>query len=143
MDNSGLKAGDNMALKKTITDTKGITTEYHMIDSLKVMCDRIEVTLKSYTAESYRLLEKEIEDNKVLQEELQQQILDEYNKAEPDLELINSLNEQITSLKIVSKDYSVGSFKYRIPFSKEDSLSYTDIYEQLKTESTFADAEDC
>lgn len=131
-----------MALKKAITNSKGVTTEYHMIAGLKVT-DRIEVALKSYTTESYRLLEKEIEDNKALQQELQQQVLEESVKENPDQELLDSLNQQIASLNIVSKDYSVDNMSHRIPFDKEDDISYKAIYEKLKTEAIFEGAEDC
>lgn len=132
-----------MALKIAIKNDKGITTEYHMISEMVVMADRIQVKLKSYTDAGYRQLEKDVLDNMALKEELEQQVLEEMVKEEPDETVINAINEQIAALDIVQKDYSVDSFNYRIPFSKEDDISYTAIYEKLKEEATFADAEDC
>lgn len=132
-----------MALKKAFTNEKGITTEYHMIAGLKVT-DRIEVVLKSYIDESYRLQEKVIEDNICKVEELQQQALEASVQEEIDFELIESINEEIASIDTVLKDYSAYLTKYKLPFNKEvDDISYATIYEKLKSEAKFASAEDC
>lgn len=131
-----------MALKKIFKNDKGITTEYHMIAGLKVT-DRIEVVLKSYTDESYRQLEKDILENIAKKAELEQQLLEESVKEEPNEEVLASISLQMAALDIEQKDYSVGTINYRIPFSKEDDISFSSIYEKLKTEATFADAEDC
>lgn len=132
-----------MALKKAITDRRGITTEYHMIEGLKVMSDRVEVTFKSYISEEYREKEKAIAENLLIKAELEQQLLEESVKEEPDEELIAALNQQIESLDTEQKDCSVGTMTYRIPFDKEKNLSFTDIYKWLRKEATFADAVDC
>lgn len=132
-----------MALKKIFRSGNGITTEYHMISALTIT-DRVEVKLKSYTNEGYRKMEKAIEDNRVLKAELEQQVLEESVKEEPDQELIHGLKEQIASLNVVSEDYSVSTFSYKMPFDKKtDGISYEEIYNKLKQEDTFADAEDC
>lgn len=132
-----------MALKKAITDVKGVTTEYHMIDGIKVMADRLEVTFKSYISEEYREKEKAITENILIKAELEQQLLEESVKEEPDEELIEALNQQIASLDTEQKDYSAGIMTYRIPFNKEENLSFKDIYKWLRKEATFADAVDC
>lgn len=137
------KAGDNMALKKAITDTKGITTEYHMIDGIQVMADRIEVTFKSYISEEYREKEKAITDNLLIKADLEKQLLEASVAEEPDEELIEALNQQIASLDTEQKDCSVGTMRYRIPFDKEKNISFKDIYKWLRKEATFADAVDC
>ena len=49
-----------MALEKELINGKGVKTAYHRIDSIS-MVDGIEVTVKSYTDESYRQQEKERE----------------------------------------------------------------------------------
>lgn len=131
-----------MALKKIRTNKKGIVSTYHMIAAIKVT-DRIEVAIKSYTEESYRQLEKTIAENQSLRQKLEEQLLKEVVKENPDQELINSLNQQINSIDVESKDYSVDIMNYRMPFNKEDVLSYSAIYEKLKTEAIFAGAEDC
>lgn len=132
-----------MALKKAITDAKGITTEYHMIDGIQVMSDRIEVTFKSYINEEYREKEKAITENLLIKADLEQQLLEESVKEEPDEELIEALNQQTASLDIEQKDCSVGTMRYRIPFDKEKNISFKDIYKWLRKEATFADAVDC
>ena len=132
-----------MALKKAIQDTRGITTEYHMIDGMKVMADRVEVTFKSYISEEYREKEKAIDNNLLIKADLEQQLLEESVKEEVDEELIEALNQQIASLDTEQKDYSAGTMTYRIPFNKEENLSFKDIYKWLRKEATFADAVDC
>ena len=132
-----------MALKKAITDAKGITTEYHMIDGIKVMADRVEVTFKSYISEEYREKEKAITDNLLIKADLEQQLLEASVAEEPDEELIEALNQQIASLDTEQKDCSVGTMRYRIPFDKEKNISFKDIYKWLRKEATFADAVDC
>ena len=47
-----------MALEKELINGKGVKTTYHRIDSIS-MVDGIEITVKSYTDESYRQQEKE------------------------------------------------------------------------------------
>lgn len=131
-----------MALKKLFINEKGIATEYHMIAGLKVT-DRIEVVLKSYTDASYRQLEKDILENIAKKAELEQLLLEESAREEPDAEVLASISEQMAALDTELKDYSVGTMKYKIPFDKNDDISFTSIYEKLKTEATFADAEDC
>lgn len=131
-----------MALKKIFKNDKGITTEYHMISGLKIT-DRIEVVLKSYTDESYRQLEKDILENIAKKAELEQQLLEESVKEEPDEEVLASISLQMVALDVEKKDYSVGTINYRMPFNKEEDISFSAIYEKLKEEATFADAEDC
>ena len=48
-----------MALEKELINGKGVKTTYHRIDSIS-MVDGIEVTVKSYTDESYR--QKEVKE---------------------------------------------------------------------------------
>lgn len=131
-----------MALKIAITDKKGIVAEYHMIYALKVT-DRIEVTLKSYVNESYRQLEKDILDNITKKAELEQQLSAELTKETVDVNLINSIRYEMAELDTEMKDFAVGTMNYRIPFDKEDNISFTSIYEKLKKEATFEGSEDC
>ena len=134
---SELFRGEIMALKKEITNEKGITSKYHMISMFVAYEDRIDLEIKSYADTSYRLEEKQIEENKDLAEKLRQQILEEEVKEEPDLELINNINQRIAELDLEPKDYNIGKMNYRIPFSKLDTISYANMYEKLKSEALF------
>lgn len=131
-----------MALRIKRINAKGIASEYHMIAALRVT-DRIEVIIKSYTEERYRLLEKTVDDNLKLQQELEQRLYSESIKENPDQELIDTFNHQIKSLDINSRDYAVDVINYKIPFNKEDDISYSAIYDKLKKEAIFEGAEDC
>lgn len=131
-----------MALRKTIIDSRGISSTYHKISSLEIT-DRITVTLKSYADETYRMREKTIADNIAMKESLQKQLIDETVKEESDEALIQSINSWIESLDTTQVDYSVGSMTYKLPFKVEDEISFRAIYETLKKEASFSDAEDC
>lgn len=131
-----------MALKITITDDKGITTKYHKIASVTIT-DRIAVTLKSYADESYRKKEKQAKDNAAEKERISMQIVEEQVKEEPDQALIASLTAEAEALNTEVADCSVGSMVYKLPFSSEDEISFKAIYEALKKEASFSDAEDC
>lgn len=131
-----------MALRKTIIDSRGIASTYHKISALEIT-DRITVTLKSYANETYRDKEKEVSENILLKESLLMQIISEEVKESPDMLLIQSLNNQIEALDTTQVDYSVGSMTYKLPFKVEDEISFRAIYESLKKEASFSDAEDC
>ena len=62
-----------MALEKELINGKGVKTTYHRIDSIS-MVDGIEVTVKSYTDESYRQQEKERESLIERQKEVKEQL---------------------------------------------------------------------
>ena len=72
-----------MALEKELINGKGVKTTYHRIDSIS-MVDGIEVTVKSYTDESYRQQEKEreslIERQKEVKEQLEAEMADVYKR---------------------------------------------------------------
>ena len=70
-----------MALEKELINGKGVKTTYHRIDSIS-MVDGIEVTVKSYTDESYRQQEKEREALIKRQEEVKEQLEAEMAKRE-------------------------------------------------------------
>lgn len=69
-----------MALEKELINGKGVKTTYHRIDSIS-MVDGIEVTVKSYTDESYRQQEKEREALIKRQEEVKEQLEAEMAKT--------------------------------------------------------------
>ena len=70
-----------MALEKELINGKGVKTTYHRIDSIS-MVDGIEVTVKSYTDESYRQQEKERESLIERQKEVKEQLEEEMAKRE-------------------------------------------------------------
>ena len=131
-----------MALKLKITNRKGITTNYHRISALEVT-DRIVVTLASYVSKDYRDSEKKIQENLRLKEELEKQIIDEQVKEDPDMLKIMELQARVNSLDLVPKENVASSMRYTVPFDVEDDISFKSIYEQLKQEEVFKDAEDC
>jgi len=59
-----------MALSKTIVDDKGQITQYHKISAVGIIYidgqERIDLNIASYANEDYRLTEKEVGLNKVL-----------------------------------------------------------------------------
>ena len=69
-----------MALEKELINGKGVKTTYHRIDSIS-MVDGIEVTVKSYTDESYRQQEKERESLIERQKEVKEQLEEEMAKC--------------------------------------------------------------
>ena len=69
-----------MALEKELINGKGVKTTYHRIDSIS-MVDGIEVTVKSYTDESYRQQEKERESLIERQKEVKEQLEAEMAKT--------------------------------------------------------------
>lgn len=131
-----------MALKKVIIDDKGIISEYHMISEMQTT-DKLNVKIKSYTAESFRNIEKKRESDDIVGKKIMQQHIEEMQKEHPNFELISSLEKQMAELNIEKVDYSVGAHTIVIPFDKTDNLSYENIYQKLKLEPIFAGAEDC
>ena len=133
-----------MALNCELTDTKGITTKYHKIQSINIT-DCIRVTLASYSDESFREEEKKIKKNKEKKKDLQDKLCYEKTKDQDEKtkEKIEKLSEEIESLPINEVDNVVNQFDYVIPLSDTDSFSFSSIYEQLKKEDKFKDATDC
>ena len=131
-----------MALRKTIINEKGIASEYHMIAEIQTT-DKLNVKIKSYTAESFRNIEKKREADDIVGKKIMQQHIEEMRKEKPDFELIASLEKQMSGLAIETIDYSVDTHMISLPFVKTDDLSYVSIYEKLKSEPIFAGAENC
>ena len=82
-----------MALEKELINGKGVKTTYHRIDSIS-MVDGIEVTVKSYTDESYRQQEKERESVIERQKEVKEQL-----EADIDKETAVSYESMYENLK--------------------------------------------
>ncbi|MDD6235397.1 MAG: hypothetical protein PUB17_09500 [Lachnospiraceae bacterium] len=131
-----------MALKITLTDVKGITTTYHRISGIQIN-DEIVVTLKSYTSETYRNIEKDNGKNIQAMNVLSEQLSLESTKENPDDDVICEITNKMTQLATSQKDYSVNEITCKVPLDAENDISLTLIYNALKKTEQFADAKDC
>lgn len=133
-----------MALEKELINGKGVKTSYHRIDSIS-MVDGIEVTVKSYTDESYRQQEKEREALIKRQEEVKEQLKDEMAKKgdEYDKEKVIALTEENNEIGFpVPLDLAIFVHTFEYPLDKEAVVSYEAMYEKLKQEPMFEGAID-
>lgn len=109
------------------------------------MVDGIEVTVKSYTDESYRQQEKEreylIERQKEVKEQLEAEMAktgEEYSK-----EKVIALTEENNEIGFpVPLDLSIFVYTFQYPLDKETAVSYESMYEKLKQEPMFKGAKD-
>ena len=123
---------------------KGVKTTYHRIDSIS-MVDGIEVTVKSYTDESYRQQEKEREALIKRQEEVKEQLEEEMAKTgeEYSKEKVIALTEENNEIGFpVPLDLSIFVYTFQYPLDKETAVSYESMYEKLKQEPMFEGAAD-
>ena len=133
-----------MALKKELINGKGVKTSYHRIDSIS-MVDGIEVTVKSYTDESYRQQEKEREALIKRQEEIKEQLEAEMAKTgeEYSKEKVIVLTEENNEIGFpVPLDLAIFVHTFEYPLDKEAVVSYEAMYEKLKQEPMFEGAAD-
>ena len=133
-----------MALKKELINGKGVKTSYHRIDSIS-MVDGIEVTVKSYTDESYRQQEKEREALIKRQEEIKEQLEAEMAKTgeEYSKEKVIVLTEENNEIGFpVPLDLAIFVHTFEYPLDKEAAVSYEAMYEKLKQEPMFEGAAD-
>ena len=131
-----------MALEKELINGKGVKTSYHRIDSIS-MVDGIEVTVKSYTDESYRQQEKEREALIKRQEEVKEQLKDEMAKKgdEYDKEKVIALTEENNEIGFpVPLDLAIFVHTFEYPLDKEAVVSYEAMYEKIKQEPMFEGA---
>lgn len=137
-----------MGLKKEITFENGVNIEYHYINDIQVDNKNKTCKLKidSYTDETYRQKEKDNRANQEKHEELVQLIFAENNKSEQERDveqvvlwseeannLIGSFKEDLV-LKVVTKD---------IELKDVTDYNLSNLYEMLKQEELFTNAEDC
>ena len=126
-----------MALEKELINGKGVKTAYHRIDSIS-MVDGIEVTVKSYTDESYRQQEKERESLIERQKEVKEQLEAEMAKTG-----VIALTEENNEIGFpVPLDLSIFVYTFQYPLDKETAVSYESIYKKLKQEPMFENAID-
>ena len=133
-----------MALEKELINGKGVKTTYHRIDSIS-MVDGIEVTVKSYTDESYRQQEKEREALIKRQEEVKEQLEAEMAKTgeEYSKEKVIALTEENNEIGFpVPLDLSIFVYTFQYTLDKETAVSYESMYENLKQEPMFENAID-
>ena len=133
-----------MALEKELINGKGVKTTYHRIDSIS-MVDGIEVTVKSYTDESYRQQEKERESLIERQKEVKEQLEAEMAKTgeEYSKEKVIALTEENNEIGFpVPLDLSIFVYTLQYPLDKETAVSYEAMYEKLKQEPMFEGAID-
>ena len=131
-----------MALEKERINGKGVKTSYHRIDSIS-MVDGIEVTVKSYTDESYRQQEKEREALIKRQEEIKEQLEAEMAKTgeEYSKEKVIVLTEENNEIGF-PLDLAIFVHTFEYPLDKEAAVSYEAMYEKLKQEPMFEGAAD-
>ena len=133
-----------MALEKELINGKGVKTTYHRIDSIS-MVDGIEVTVKSYTDESYRQQEKERESLIERQKEVKEQLEEEMAKTgeEYSKEKVIALTEENNEIGFpVPLDLAIFVHTFEYPLDKEAAVSYEAMYEKLKQEPMFEGAAD-
>ena len=121
-----------MALEKELINGKGVKTTYHRIDSIS-MVDGIEVTVKSYTDESYRQQEKERESLIERQKEVKEQLEAEMAKTgeEYSKEKVIALTEENNEIGFpVPLDLSIFVYTFQYPLDKETVVSYESMYEK-------------
>ena len=133
-----------MALEKELINGKGVKTSYHRIDSIS-MVDGIEVTVKSYTDESYRQQEKERESLIERQKEVKEQLEAEMAKTgeEYSKEKVIALTEENNEIGFpVPLDLSIFVYTFQYPLDKNSVVSYEAMYQKLKQELIFEGAAD-
>ena len=133
-----------MALEKELINGKGVKTTYHRIDSI-FMVDGIEVTVKSYTDESYRQQEKERESLIERQKEVKEQLEAEMAKTgeEYSKEKVIALTEENNEIGFpVPLDLSIFVYTFQYPLDKNSVVSYEAMYQKLKQELIFEGAAD-
>ena len=133
-----------MALEKELINGKGVKTTYHRIDSIS-MVDGIEVTVKSYTDESYRQQEKERESLIERQKEVKEQLEAEMTKTgeEYSKEKVIALTEENNEIGFpVPLDLSIFVYTFQYLLDKETAVSYESMYKKLKQEPMFENAID-
>ena len=133
-----------MALEKELINGKGVKTTYHRIDSIS-MVDGIEVTVKSYTDESYRQQEKERESLIERQKEVKEQLEAEMAKTgeKYSKEKVIALTEENNEIGFpVPLDLSIFVYTFQYPLDKHSVVSYEAMYQKLKQELIFEGAAD-
>ena len=133
-----------MALEKELINGKGVKTTYHRIDSIS-MVDGIEVTVKSYTDESYRQQEKERESLIERQKEVKEQLEAEMAKTgeKYSKEKVIALTEENNEIGFpVPLDLSIFVYTFQYPLDKNSVVSYEAMYQKLKQELIFEGAAD-
>lgn len=135
-----------MALYKEITDNKGVITRYFRISNITfdIDNDSLNITVREYTNEDYRDIEKNI---RALKEEIneKQSVINTLNEnyrenEEEILEKNKELYSLITELNSLNESsYYVGETVYSFDFVDQD-YSITDCYNLLKTLDVFVNS---
>ncbi len=143
MEKNNIRRKEHGTGKRTY-QRKGVKTTYHRIDSIS-MVDGIEVTVKSYTDESYRQQEKERESLIERQKEVKEQLEAEMAKTgeEYSKEKVIALTEENNEIGFpVPLDLSIFVYTFQYPLDKETAVSYESMYKKLKQEPMFENAID-
>ena len=135
-----------MALYKEITNNKGVITRYFRISNITfdIDNDSLNITVREYTNEDYRDIEKNI---RALKEEIneKQSVINTLNEnyrenEEEILKKNKELYSLITELNSLNESsYYVGETVYSFDFIDQD-YSITDCYNLLKTLDVFVDS---
>lgn len=137
-----------MGLKKEITFENGVNIKYHYISDIQVDNKNKIAKLKidSYTDETYRQKEKYNKANQEKHEELIQLIFAENNKLEKerDVEQIVEWSEEANNLiDKFKEDLALKVATTDIELKDVVNFNMDNLYELLKQEESFIDAEDC
>lgn len=136
-----------MALKKEVTFDNGVKISYHRVDEISVdnKNKKLKVSVSSYTNDKYR--QKELDDikNKNKYNELLTLILEENKKIEEDrnVEQVITWSNEANELAFkVKEDTDLSVVKTNFEFDEVEDFSMTNVYNLLKQNDTYIDAED-
>lgn len=149
-----------MALLKKFTNTKGIQTTYHRINSLIVYPTYMIIDIDSYANEDYRLLEKEYHNIVGRINEIQTNlsslsaVVTETNESgeeiviEDNTERIAELTSELDMLLSNKNDehcnLALNSHTISVPFNVDlNNFGFSQVYSIIKQNELFKGAEDC
>lgn len=133
-----------MALIKDITFDDGIKTNYHMIAyyGIDVVDSLINITVNSYASKEDRDLEKQFFTNMTNQMKIRADIEEEQKKENPDEDLLNELNYQLTDFPInPNKCLHSTPLFFRPVYEEGKVYSLSDLYQLVLSTEPFTDAQ--
>ena len=140
---------EKMGLKKEITLETGATASYHRIRSIEKGINKLTVTVDSYSKEEYRDLEKDIPEmiSGIGEKRNRLAVLKEKEEKteeeEAELQNIEDLLKRYESCVEKNGDLSLDRETIDIPYLKTGDISFQAVYDILKQDGKYKDAEDC
>jgi len=134
-----------MCLIKTITNANGVATTYHRISSITKNGARLLITISSYISEEYRNKEKEyyIKVSEYTQKaQRYTNLISKHDLTEDEKSEIKSLEKWLNEYSDTpAVNYAAAAMDIEMTWVNE-SLSFADIYSELKANGIFAGALD-